>query len=161
MELGAHIGSVHSEKTGYAMWILPPGKTTLDSTPSDSYFIPMDAPIEDRLRQNRDRDTRTSPMDIIARNFQAEPQKCTKINPRTNMPCNRTFTRTYDLTRHEDTIHNDRKPKVKCPFCPFEKTFSRNDALTRHIRLVHPEKLPGSEVDSLLDEDEGRPKGGT
>lgn len=76
---------------------------------------------------------------LLARNSQAGPHKCTRINPSTNKPCNTIFSRPYDLTRHEDTIHNNRKQKVKCPMCREEKTFSRNDALTRHMRVVHPE----------------------
>ncbi|KAK4626263.1 Transcriptional regulator RPN4 [Fulvia fulva] len=76
---------------------------------------------------------------ILARNSQAGPHKCTRINPSTNKPCNTIFSRPYDLTRHEDTIHNGRKQKVRCPMCREEKTFSRNDALTRHMRVVHPE----------------------
>ncbi|CZT46173.1 related to 26S proteasome subunit RPN4 [Rhynchosporium secalis] len=73
------------------------------------------------------------------RNTQAGPHKCERINPSTGKPCNTIFSRPYDLTRHEDTIHNARKLKVHCPLCTEEKTFSRNDALTRHLRVVHPE----------------------
>ncbi|KAF2207280.1 hypothetical protein CERZMDRAFT_51545 [Cercospora zeae-maydis SCOH1-5] len=76
---------------------------------------------------------------LLARNSQAGPHKCTRINPSTGKPCNTIFSRPYDLTRHEDTIHNNRKQKVRCPMCREEKTFSRNDALTRHMRVVHPE----------------------
>lgn len=80
-----------------------------------------------------------TPAAILARNSQAGPHKCTRINPSTNKPCNTIFSRPYDLTRHEDTIHNNRKTKVRCPMCREEKTFSRNDALTRHMRVVHPD----------------------
>ncbi|KAI9761576.1 MAG: hypothetical protein M4579_000968 [Chaenotheca gracillima] len=73
------------------------------------------------------------------RNTQAGPHKCERINPSTGKPCNTIFSRPYDLTRHEDTIHNARKLKVRCQYCTEEKTFSRNDALTRHMRVVHPE----------------------
>lgn len=73
------------------------------------------------------------------RNSQAGPHKCERINPSTGKPCNSIFSRPYDLTRHEDTIHNARKQKVRCHLCTEEKTFSRNDALTRHMRVVHPE----------------------
>lgn len=73
------------------------------------------------------------------RNSQAGPHKCERINPSTGKPCNTIFSRPYDLTRHEDTIHNARKQKVHCPVCTEEKTFSRNDALTRHMRVVHPQ----------------------
>ena len=80
-----------------------------------------------------------TPAAILARNSQAGPHKCTRINPSTNKPCNTIFSRPYDLTRHEDTIHNNRKQKVRCPMCREEKSFSRNDALTRHMRVVHPD----------------------
>jgi 26S proteasome regulatory subunit N4 len=73
------------------------------------------------------------------RNSQAGPHKCERINPSTGKPCNTIFSRPYDLTRHEDTIHNARKQKVHCPICTEEKSFSRNDALTRHMRVVHPQ----------------------
>ena len=79
-----------------------------------------------------------------SRNQQAGPHKCERINPSTGKPCNTVFSRTYDLTRHEDTIHNNRKQKVRCRLCTEEKTFSRNDALTRHMRVVHPDvDFPG------------------
>lgn len=72
---------------------------------------------------------------------QAGPHRCDRINPSTGKPCNTVFSRPYDLTRHEDTIHA-RRPKVHCQYCQArgeEKTFSRADALTRHLRVVHPE----------------------
>ncbi|MCJ1330732.1 hypothetical protein MMC10_007418 [Thelotrema lepadinum] len=79
-----------------------------------------------------------------SKNTQAGPHKCERINPITGKPCNSIFSRPYDLTRHEDTIHNARKQKVKCQLCVEDKTFSRNDALTRHMRVVHPEvDFPG------------------
>lgn len=77
--------------------------------------------------------------DTTSRNSQAGPHRCERINPSTGKPCNSIFSRPYDLTRHEDTIHNARKQKVRCHLCTEEKTFSRNDALTRHMRVVHPE----------------------
>lgn len=81
---------------------------------------------------------------MLDRNTQAGPHKCERINPTTGKPCNTIFSRPYDLTRHEDTIHNARKQKVRCALCVEEKTFSRNDALTRHMRVVHPEvDFPG------------------
>ncbi|KAH8698576.1 putative C2H2 transcription factor [Talaromyces proteolyticus] len=76
---------------------------------------------------------------LALRNSQAGPHRCKQINPSTGKPCNSIFSRPYDLTRHEDTIHNARKQKVRCHLCTEEKTFSRNDALTRHMRVVHPE----------------------
>lgn len=77
--------------------------------------------------------------DGVVRSSQAGPHKCERINPSTGKPCNSIFSRPYDLTRHEDTIHNARKQKVRCHLCAEEKTFSRNDALTRHLRVVHPD----------------------
>lgn len=77
-------------------------------------------------------------------NSQAGPHRCDRINPSTGKPCATIFSRPYDLTRHEDTIHNERKHKVQCDLCTVEKTFSRADALTRHYRVCHPEaELPG------------------
>ena len=75
---------------------------------------------------------------LLERNSQAGPHKCERINPTTGKPCNTVFSRPYDLTRHEDTIHNVRKQKVRCALCVEEKTFSRNDALTRHMVSFHP-----------------------
>jgi hypothetical protein len=77
-------------------------------------------------------------------NTQAGPHRCDRINPSTNKPCGTVFSRPYDLTRHEDTIHNARKQKVRCDLCTDEKTFSRADALTRHYRVCHPDvEFPG------------------
>ncbi|KOS18859.1 Transcriptional regulator RPN4 [Escovopsis weberi] len=77
-------------------------------------------------------------------NSQAGPHQCNRINPSTGKPCNTIFSRPYDLTRHEDTIHNARKQKVHCNLCTEDKTFSRADALTRHYRVCHPDvELPG------------------
>ncbi|KAI5864170.1 hypothetical protein GGS23DRAFT_485548 [Durotheca rogersii] len=83
-------------------------------------------------------------MSGIMFNSQAGPHRCDRINPSTGKPCNTMFSRPYDLTRHEDTIHNARKQKVRCDLCAEEKTFSRADALTRHYRVCHPDmEFPG------------------
>jgi hypothetical protein len=79
-------------------------------------------------------------------NSQAGPHRCDRINPSTGKPCGTIFSRPYDLTRHEDTIHNARKQKVRCDLCTEEKTFSRADALTRHYRVCHPHaEVPGKQ----------------
>lgn len=72
------------------------------------------------------------------RNNQAGPHKCTRLNPNSNKPCNTVFSRSYDLTRHEETVHNRSKVKIQCALCTVEKTFSRGDALSRHARVMHP-----------------------
>jgi hypothetical protein len=82
-----------------------------------------------------------SAQQIMDRNSQSGPHRCERINPTTGKSCNTNFSRPYDLTRHEDTIHNQRKVKLRCVLCTEEKLFSRNDALTRHMRVVHPEQL--------------------
>jgi hypothetical protein len=85
-----------------------------------------------------------STQQLMERNSQSGPHRCERINPQTGKPCNSNFSRPYDLTRHEDTIHNNRKLKLRCALCTEEKLFSRNDALTRHLRVVHPEvDFPG------------------
>lgn len=74
---------------------------------------------------------------IACRNAQPGPHRCMRVNPSTGKPCNTVFSRPYDLTRHEDTIHNSAKEKVRCEICNDEKTFSRADALVRHRRVKH------------------------
>jgi hypothetical protein len=75
---------------------------------------------------------------------QAGPHRCYRVNPGTGKVCRAVFSRPYDLTRHEDTIHNARKQKVRCDLCTEEKLFSRADALTRHYRVCHPDvEVPG------------------
>lgn len=93
------------------------------------------------LQRTQETGIRTT-SDIV--DTQAGPHRCDRINPSTGKPCNTIFSRPYDLTRHEDTIHNARKQKVRCHLCTEEKTFSRADALTRHYRVCHPDMdLPG------------------
>jgi hypothetical protein len=69
---------------------------------------------------------------------QAGPHRCSKINPSTNKNCNTVFSRPYDLTRHEDTVHNPQREKVQCPLCKVGKGYSRVDALNKHLRVAHP-----------------------
>jgi uncharacterized Zn-finger protein len=80
----------------------------------------------------------SSSIGLSVADSQAGPHRCDRINPSTNKPCGVVFSRPYDLTRHEDTIHNARKTKSRCNLCSEEKTFSRADALTRHYRVCHP-----------------------
>lgn len=82
---------------------------------------------------------RMSAASLASRNSQPGPHRCTRVNPQTGKLCHTIFSRPYDLTRHEDTIHNARKQKVRCFYCKEDKLFSRNDALTRHMRVVHPD----------------------
>lgn len=70
---------------------------------------------------------------------QAGPHKCERVNPSTGRPCHSIFSRPYDLTRHEDTVHNAHKAKLRCHVCMAEQTYTRRDALTRHMRVAHPQ----------------------
>lgn len=99
------------------------------------------AKLQKHKREGHRQTSPTTPSspNLALRNSQAGPHRCDRINPSTGKPCNSIFSRPYDLTRHEDTIHNNRKQKVRCHLCTEEKTFSRNDALTRHMRVVHPD----------------------
>ncbi|KAK9480747.1 hypothetical protein V1514DRAFT_340471 [Lipomyces japonicus] len=64
--------------------------------------------------------------------------RCTWINPSTGKPCNKVFSRPYDLIRHQETIHAANRKMFKCELCGDDtKTFSRQDALARHIRVKH------------------------
>ena len=73
----------------------------------------------------------------LNRNDQVDPHKCERINPSTGKSCNTQFSRSYDLIRHENTIHNSHKMKVRCQFCTEEKTFSKTIELIIHMRIVH------------------------
>jgi 26S proteasome regulatory subunit N4 len=95
--------------------------------------------------------------------------QCQLTNPSTNQPCLKSFSRPYDLIRHQDTIHAQRKKIFRCIVCSGlypqalypdrygdvemmdvdstgkkEKTFSRGDALSRHVRVKH--ELSGDEA---------------
>lgn len=73
--------------------------------------------------------------------------QCNLINPSTGEPCNKQFSRPYDLIRHQDTIHATMKKIFRCVICEDrlhggpgngkDKTFSRGDALSRHIKIKH------------------------
>ncbi|VEU22532.1 DEKNAAC103645 [Brettanomyces naardenensis] len=42
---------------------------------------------------------------------------CTVVNPKTGLPCNKRFSRPYDLVRHQNTIHAPRRSYYRCMFC--------------------------------------------
>ncbi|KAL2127150.1 hypothetical protein VTI74DRAFT_11253 [Chaetomium olivicolor] len=71
-------------------------------------------------------------------NIQAGPHRCDRFNPSTGKHCNAVFSRPYDLTRHEATIHDPGKQKARCHMCTGGKTFSREDACIRHFKVCHP-----------------------
>ncbi|KAG0137978.1 hypothetical protein HOY82DRAFT_321185 [Tuber indicum] len=87
-------------------------------------------------KHRREAHRQSTPLSSI-KSHHPGPHKCTRINPTTNKPCNTIFSRPYDLTRHEDTIHDTNRQKVRCEICNDEKTFSRQDALTRHKKVKH------------------------
>lgn len=80
--------------------------------------------------------------------------QCHLINPSTNQPCLKQFSRPYDLIRHQETIHASKKKIFRCVVCNklegglSNKTFSRGDALSRHIRVKHG--LTGTEATDAL-----------
>lgn len=120
-----------------------PTNTPTDATYTCTYHncaYRFDSPS--RLqRHKREAHRQTTPgghlisRDTSLRNSQAGPHKCERINPSTGKACNSIFSRPYDLTRHEHTIHTAGKQKVRCHICNEDKTFSRNDALTRRKYL--------------------------
>jgi hypothetical protein len=66
------------------------------------------------------------------------PWVCDVVNPKTGAVCNKRFSRSYDLVRHQDTIHAKVRKTFKCHLCGDKsKTFSRTDALSRHLRVKH------------------------
>ncbi|KAF8002911.1 hypothetical protein HF325_002156 [Metschnikowia pulcherrima] len=84
--------------------------------------------------------------------------QCELVNPLNGKPCNRKFSRPYDLIRHQETIHASEKKIYRCVICEGRanggpgngklKTFSRNDALSRHIKVKHG--LAGQEALDLI-----------
>ena len=66
--------------------------------------------------------------------------RCNNINLSTGKPCKSTFSRRYDLARHENTKHNANLERARCHLCQEEKkTFARHDSLLRHLRVLHPD----------------------
>ncbi|SGZ50477.1 CIC11C00000000665 [Sungouiella intermedia] len=86
--------------------------------------------------------------------------QCELVNPSTGRPCNKQFSRPYDLIRHQETIHASKKKIFRCVICEGRvnggpgngklKTFSRGDALSRHIKVKHG--LGGQEAVDLINE---------
>lgn len=86
--------------------------------------------------------------------------QCDLINPSTGQPCNKQFSRPYDLIRHQETIHATKKKIFRCVICEGRqnggagngklKTFSRGDALSRHIKVKHG--LVGKDALDLINE---------
>ncbi|CUM67798.1 uncharacterized protein PRCAT00005504001 [Priceomyces carsonii] len=86
--------------------------------------------------------------------------QCDLINPSTGHPCNKQFSRPYDLIRHQETIHATKKKIFRCVICEGRlnggpgngklKTFSRGDALSRHIKVKHG--LVGQDALNLINE---------
>lgn len=72
-------------------------------------------------------------------NSKSRPRRCDFINPDTEQPCRKTFSRPCDLVRHKKSVHDKRKRIIQCDRCPVKKMFSRVDALKRHCRNCHPE----------------------
>lgn len=80
----------------------------------------------------KQRHRKSASIDGGLRDSQAGPHKCKQ------KLCNTIFSRSYDLTRHEETVHSACKKEIKCEFCIL--TMSRNDSLTRHMRSKHPKE---------------------
>ncbi|CCD26077.2 uncharacterized protein NDAI_0G03000 [Naumovozyma dairenensis CBS 421] len=76
--------------------------------------------------------------------YSNEIYMCSIINSKTKELCGAKFSRTYDLTRHQNTIHAKERTVFRCLQCiklfggvGQEKTFSRLDALSRHLKTKH------------------------
>ena len=77
---------------------------------------------------------------------QSGPHYCLRKRPGSDQRCNARFSRPYDLTRHEETVHNGEKKTIHCHMCGPSTMFSRADALTRHMRVKHPQvDFPGKD----------------
>ncbi|EEB05298.1 transcription factor Rsv2 [Schizosaccharomyces japonicus yFS275] len=109
------------------------GKKTLAEgvTPVDVSSTDMVASIDTQTRPNQKRRRKYK----FAK--QAGPFRCTLPARNSNEICNTVFSRTYDLVRHQDTVHAKNKAAFKCSICGDQRVFSRHDALVRHMRVKH------------------------
>lgn len=115
---------------------------------------------------------------LVDKSTMSSDHQCALINPSTGKKCLKCFSRPYDLIRHQETIHAEKKKIFKCIICEENyneavrnfidnshvendlinsnsskkihspKTFSRGDALSRHIRVKHG--LVGSSATEAL-----------
>lgn len=76
--------------------------------------------------------------------FENDIYTCMMLDLITDAPCSAQFSRSYDLVRHQNTIHAKQKIVFHCLQCiklfgerGFSKTFSRLDALSRHLKSKH------------------------
>ncbi|CCC71850.1 hypothetical protein NCAS_0I01820 [Naumovozyma castellii] len=106
-------------------------ESLIEELRKSSYSIKKPASIEESLK-------------AITESSTDETYTCRIINLTTNEPCCAQFSRSYDLTRHQNTIHASKKTVFRCSECikslgneGYDKTFSRLDALTRHIKSKH------------------------
>ena len=78
---------------------------------------------------------------LLAKNTQTAIllNRCDLLHPRTVKPCNKNYSRQFDLRRHWETVHESKR-KVRCGLC-VDAEFNRTDALLRHHRHCHPDDL--------------------
>lgn len=70
----------------------------------------------------------------LPQNSQAGPHNY--INSLTRRLCNSIYSRSYNLTRHEGTIYNVRKRKVRYQLYTEENMFSQKVALIKYTRVT-------------------------
>lgn len=127
--------------------------------PSPSEFSEESiSPIPAKITDDSEYHSHTkTPAEITANN---PNHQCDLVNPSTGQPCNKQFSRPYDLIRHQETIHASKKKIFRCVICEGRlnggagngklKTFSRGDALSRHIKVKHG--LVGKDAIDLIND---------
>lgn len=131
-------------------------ETTGDSS-NDNTAEPYTDPSSPSEHHDIKHDMHKTAAEISANN---PNHQCDLINPSTGQPCNKQFSRPYDLIRHQETIHATKKKIFRCVICEGRlrggagngklKTFSRGDALSRHIKVKHG--LVGKDALDLINE---------
>ena len=124
---------------------------------NDSTAEPYTDPSSPSEHHDNKHDIHKTAAEISANN---PNHQCDLINPSTGQPCNKQFSRPYDLIRHQETIHATKKKIFRCVICEGRlnggagngklKTFSRGDALSRHIKVKHG--LVGKDALDLINE---------
>lgn len=109
------ISSESSVDNGYSLNVK---NSSLPVVPTlQSERVITKAPVKKQRKPRQVRKPRKAKMESSGKNDKTEEHICLIINPKTGLPCNKRFSRPYDLVRHQNTIHAPRRCFYRCMFC--------------------------------------------